>query len=210
LIFANGAYDDALDCRALAGTADIVVCADGGGKHARRAGVTPHYLIGDMDSLDAETLRDYTARQVVLRRYPADKDHTDTQLALALLEGLGAEEITLLGTIGSRFDHSFGNLFSTAPLARKGIRIIHIAKQLKIYVSTGRVELKAADGDTVSLFPLTETADGVTTRGLVYPLRDAALSYDCPYAVSNCFAAADAAVEVRRGVLAVMQTSHAL
>jgi thiamine pyrophosphokinase len=159
-----------------------------------------------MDSLPPELLDYYASQPVVIQRYPADKDYTDTQLALNLLEDLGAEAITLLGAIGSRWDHSWSNIFSSLPLVRKGIKLIYIAPRLKIYLLyQSRLEITAAEGDIVSLFPLTEQAGGITTSGLVYPLQDAVLYHDRPYGVSNCFTGEKAAVEVKAGVLAVMQ-----
>jgi thiamine pyrophosphokinase len=205
LIFAGGDYDETLDYRRLAAEAEVIVGADSGGESARRCGVRLHYLVGDMDSISPECLAWYEAQAVTIRRYPAAKDQTDTQLALQLLEELGVREIILLGTVGSRYDHSLANLFSSIAPVRRGIRLTHLAPRLKIFVIRDEVELNRAAGPIISLLPLTATVDGVTTEGLVYPLREATLRGDEPYAVSNGFVSEQARITVAQGILAVLQ-----
>src|SRR5690606_4712223 len=55
LVFAHGELDDPEEALALARSADVVVAADGGATLAMSCGVTPDYIVGDLDSLDDET-----------------------------------------------------------------------------------------------------------------------------------------------------------
>jgi thiamine pyrophosphokinase len=60
-----------------------------------------------MDSLgDLRCLDPYPPGKVI--RYPADKDYTDTELALQWLWDQGCTETWLLGGGGGRLDHSLG------------------------------------------------------------------------------------------------------
>jgi thiamine pyrophosphokinase len=60
-----------------------------------------------MDSLDGnDRLRFYPASQII--RYDAEKDFTDTELALALLREKNCTEIWIIGGSGGRIDHLFG------------------------------------------------------------------------------------------------------
>jgi thiamine pyrophosphokinase len=62
--------------------AELTIAADGGIRHAHRAGRDPHVLVGDLDSVTPEDLaRARTAGTEVLR-HPVDKDATDLELAL--------------------------------------------------------------------------------------------------------------------------------
>jgi thiamine pyrophosphokinase len=92
------------------------VAADSGLVAAETAGITPHWVIGDMDSLDdCRRLEKYPPRRVI--RYPQDKDYTDTELALGLLWDQGCDETWLVGGGGGRMDHllAIRSLFEREP-----------------------------------------------------------------------------------------------
>jgi thiamine pyrophosphokinase len=85
----------------------LTVAADSGLMLAEAAGCTPDWIIGDMDSLACEDrLSRYPAERII--RHPADKDYTDTELALALLREKGCGETWIIGGGGGRSAHFFG------------------------------------------------------------------------------------------------------
>jgi len=93
-----------------AGHANILAAADSGLIAAEAAGLEPDWVVGDMDSLTSLPNRDglkrldkYPADKVL--RYPAEKDYTDTELAITLLKEKGCDEIWLAGGGGGRTDH---------------------------------------------------------------------------------------------------------
>jgi thiamine pyrophosphokinase len=57
---------------------------------------------------------------------------------------------------------------------------------------------------TVSVFSLTDTSDGVTLKGLKYPLTDARLSARVPLGVSNSAFGTPAEISVKCGALYVL------
>lgn len=68
------------------------------------------------------------------------------------------------------------------------------------------LELPGPIGDIVSLLPLGDAVEGVTTRGLRYPLRDEPLPFGPARGISNVRIAPDAAVSLRSGRLLVVET----
>jgi thiamine pyrophosphokinase len=92
----------AVDC-----AGPLVAAADSGLLLAESAGFRPRWIIGDMDSLGAESerLASYPPAHVI--RCPPDKDYTDTELAFSLLREQGCGEIWLVGGGGGRTDHLF-------------------------------------------------------------------------------------------------------
>ena len=58
----------------------------------------------------------------------------------------------------------------------------------------------------MSLLPLGAGVEGVTTRGLAYPLVDEPLPVGRTRGLSNVRSAPDAAVTVRRGLLLVVES----
>jgi thiamine pyrophosphokinase len=104
VIFANGLLEnpDLLLKRLRPG--DRIFCADGGTYHALALGLRPEMIIGDLDSLTAETVAQMEAAGVTLRRYSENKDQTDLELALDCCRGTARGNLTghgLGGTTGS-------------------------------------------------------------------------------------------------------------
>ncbi|MDR2501164.1 MAG: thiamine diphosphokinase [Treponema sp.] len=90
--------------RALAAPGCLIVAADSGLEAAEQAGIRPHWIIGDMDSLaDTARLDRYPPDRVI--RYPRHKDYTDTELAIQLLWDQGCDAVWLAGGGGGRTDH---------------------------------------------------------------------------------------------------------
>ncbi|RLC95476.1 MAG: thiamine diphosphokinase, partial [Chloroflexi bacterium] len=56
IIFANGEFPDPQTARDLLRSDDLIIAADGGTRHALAAGVIPHVVIGDLDSLSPADL----------------------------------------------------------------------------------------------------------------------------------------------------------
>ncbi len=87
----------------LTAASAIVICADSGYQLALRLALTPHWLVGDLDSLPI--LERDLPPQCHIERHPRDKDYTDSELALYKARQLGCHPIILVGGGGLRLDH---------------------------------------------------------------------------------------------------------
>ena len=146
----------------------LVVAADSGLIAAEAAGVAPDWVVGDMDSLDTQArLARYPPERVI--RYPADKDYTDTELALALLWEQGAQETWLIGGGGGRLDHLFA---IRALFERERCPDRWIARNVDSYClrEQQQISLSLPCGSLVSLFPLGAGPWNARSRGLKWPL----------------------------------------
>ncbi len=161
-------------------------CADRGIAVCRRAGVAPHWLLGDHDSAAPEDWRWAEEAGARTATFPADKDLTDTQLALQRIKAAHPTAFVLLtGALGGRFDHLFSALYS---LTGSGLTGCLADEKEAVFCLDGAdsVTLRfTAKPLALSLLPLTPAAEGVTLTGVRWPLRDAALTQREPYAVSN-------------------------
>ncbi len=193
LIVASGQLADASLLRALAVRADRVVAADGGLQHLVQVGLTPHVLIGDLDSLDGPPPPGAEVHQ-----NPREKDATDLELALDYAVALAPEEIHLCAALGGRLDHA---LATVQLLARFDLPIVLHHPPETLYLVARRQEVPARLGDRVSLLPLTEEARGITTHGLRYPLAGATLARASTRGVSNEVVSLPCRVEVSEGKL---------
>ena len=195
VIFGAGEYDEAPP----PADADVYIAADGGLREMRKRGITPDLLIGDLDSLGG------APEGVPLIRLPVKKDVTDLDAAIG--EGLarGCDTFELYGVLGGRPDHSYANISLIARLAKRGIRaVLHGAGYSIEAVCCGALSLPARETGTVSVFSFTDRSEGVTIRGLQYPLDNAALTADFALGVSNAFTGQAAEISVREGILIVM------
>lgn len=176
---------------------DAVVAADGGRLHARAQGVEPTLVLGDFDSSD----RPADGRVAV---YPVEKDDTDTMLALKWGWAQGYRRFRLLGCTGGRADHTIANVQALLWLAARGGRGVLMAPDAcATVVQNGTLHFAPQSTGGLSVFAVGGPAEGVTLRGLHYPLQDAVLTPEFPLGVSNRFLGGDASVQVRAGRLLV-------
>ncbi len=96
-----------------------VIAADSGIRHAESLGVTPEMWVGDFDSAPADLPAALAA--VPQRKFPADKDMTDGELAVAAALERGATSLVLAGAFGgARADHGFLHMALALKLAEAG------------------------------------------------------------------------------------------
>lgn len=202
LILANGSYGP-LEAYRHQLEAEIILCADGGANYAYLLNIIPDYIIGDMDSIKAEVRDYYSQKQVVFKKFPRQKDFTDTQLVIGLADELGATEIVLFGTLGDRLDHTLSNLYSSMDVCKKGKRVMHYSPELTIHIVADKLNLQGEIGDLVSVLALTDQVVGLTERGFKYPLENVILEKTNPFAVSNSLVANQGEIELKDGIIAV-------
>lgn len=192
--------------RDLLRQADLVICADGGVRVARAAGVTPHVVIGDLDSADTPVLAWARRRGVRFVTHPREKDKTDTELAVEHALQAGAEEIDLHGVLGGRVDHALANIGLLIYVAGQGRRARILDGRAELFLADAQSAIPGGVRDLVSLIPLSDTVAGVTTQGLKYPLDDSVLRITSTLGISNEIVALPASVRVRSGWLLVVVT----
>jgi thiamine pyrophosphokinase len=190
----------------LAASADLILAADGGAAVAQSRGVCPRVVVGDMDSLPPENLESLGKDGVELITFSAHKDETDLELALLEAVRRGADDITIVGALGGRLDHTLGNIYLLAMQELKGRRVRLVDGSVEVFVIWDKAEWRGRKGDIVSLIPLTPEAAGVETRGLEYPLRRESLCMGPGRGISNTMLSNRARVSIKGGALLVVVT----
>jgi thiamine pyrophosphokinase len=189
----------------------LVIAVDGGADIAARAGVDPDILIGDMDSVTPATRARLEARGTDVREVPAEKDQTDTELALEIAAQRGASEVWLAAALGGRVDHAVANLLLVFLARQLGVRLCLVDGLTEAYLVGGPFVLDARVGDLVSLIPLTPVVEGIKTIGLRYPLQDESLVRGTTRGVSNVVVATPAGLAaVGAGDLLLVHTRKRL
>lgn len=169
LILAGGSLDaKGPEAGLLGGPWEAVVCADSGADHAHRLGLVPSILVGDFDSISADSLAAYG--HVPREAHPADKAKTDTQLAVEWALERGARWIAVGGGIGSRFDHSLANALLLQLIHDRGASGVITDGRHSVYLLRGELELARPPGTLLSVLPLGPGCKGLTLSGLRWEL----------------------------------------
>ena len=198
LLLCNGEPPSRTLIRRLAAGADLIVAADGGANIARRYGIAPHVIIGDLDSISPSTLRRSSSALVIRVRR---QDNTDLEKALGYLASKKANQVTILGATGKRIDFTLGNL-SVIWNYTVNFSMMILGDQWSAFPVTTHLTLKARKGTTVSIIPF-GSCSGVTLKGLKYPLHDATMQVGS-IGVSNVVVKSQFSVHVKRGNLLVI------
>lgn len=156
----------------------LVCAADSGLDTLVAWGIAPGLIVGDMDSVSSPSLIElFPLAELLLAE--REKDETDTELGLDALAARGADRIVLAGGGEGRLDHllAIRSLFERGRGARAGRRASprpsewHTPGEALFLVEEGRnLELEARPGSIVSVFPLAEGAEGMSSAGLKWPL----------------------------------------
>lgn len=209
-ILANGAWNLEWGTKVLK-TVDYLICADGGANHAVLSERLPEHLIGDMDSVTPENLKQCEQAGCIIERFPSEKDETDLELALICAEEqaclMRERDIWLYGATGKGIDHFMGNIALMLSYARKGYRIRLVDPEHEAWVLQGRESIRRSPGQKLSLIALSERAV-LTTEGLYYPLQRGVLLQDSPRGISNVFLGQEAVIQVHEGWVMVILPSN--
>ena len=125
IIFANGELPALHKARALIQNEDILICADGGTRHALALSLKPDLIIGDLDSAEQDILQKFRAAGVLIESFPHDKNETDLELAINRAIEWKPEQILIVAALGGRLDQTIANitLLTDARLLNVDIRL---------------------------------------------------------------------------------------
>lgn len=204
LILANGELPDPQAALKLHTPDDLVICVDGGYRHALALGITPDALIGDLDSIKDSDLSRIDGEKTSVIRHQRDKDQTDLELALNYALERDPAFIVIVGALGGRLDHTLGNiaLLADPRLIRRRCSLDDGVE--RVVLCRARTELNGAPGDLVSLLPWGGPAEGVRTDGLRWALRGETLLPERSRGVSNEMLGDTARVFVEYGSVLVI------
>ena len=196
---------------------DCIIAADKGLQFCYEKKVFPNHILGDYDSIRPEILEWYRSQSdVPVTTYPAEKDDTDTAIALAKALEIGSDRIYLLGALGGRMDHAVTNIqilknvleYVSADECKKSVKGYIVDPQNLICLIDKETNLKREEqfGKYVSLLPFTDTVEGITLEGFKYPLNGYTMIKGESIGVSNEIVAEEAKITLLRGILLMIQS----
>ncbi|WP_044478754.1 thiamine diphosphokinase [Paenibacillus antibioticophila] len=206
-IFAGGQIDPSCLEQIAFTETDMIIGADRGALFLIQHGLSPDIAVGDFDSVSPEELDLITANSKQFISCDAiDKDLTDTELAFDLAIDNKATEVTMLGVLGTRFDHSLANVH----IMMRGLQhqITSSIWDANNYITlTGTsCELEERGYTYVSLLPLTTEVTGITLKGFMYPLENATIKMGQSLGVSNRLTHGRGVIRIDSGLLLIIQS----
>jgi thiamine pyrophosphokinase len=202
LLICNGAMTAVPVVRTLSAHAVATVCADGGANAARACGVLPDLVLGDLDSITAETRAELEGWGVEIEHLPG-QDDTDFEKALLRLGVMGAKRIAVLGLTGGLLDHTLGNLSILLRHARDA-EFVLFDPDYRIDLLTGPANLATTPGTRVSIVPLSPV-HGLRYTGLRYQFAGSVLTAGAAEGTCNEAVERRIRIEFEDGVLLVFR-----
>jgi thiamine pyrophosphokinase len=161
-----------------------VIAADAGIGHARMLGIIPELWVGDFDSVPANLPENLAA--VPKTVFPAEKDKTDGELAIAEALDRGATSLILAGAFGGkRADHAFLHLALAVRMAETGVTVLLTSgAQEGVPVLPGKAGFDYADGTLFSVLGFSDLS-GLTVTGAKWPLDHVEVAFGSSLTISN-------------------------
>lgn len=210
VIISGGYIDDVFALNYLKNnTYDKMIAADSGMDFLYRNGLVPDMVAGDFDSVDDESLDEFSSLpDVELLRLNPIKDDTDTEFVIREAIRRGATEIILLGATGTRLDHVLANIYLLGIGLEEGVQIQIVDAHNRIRMIDSVLEISKEDqfGEYVSILPIRGDTKGVTLEGMKYSLQDANIPCFSSLGVSNEIMDAKAKISMRQGYLLVIES----
>ncbi len=169
VIMANGFFPSNDILTDIIHNSNFILCADGGAKKAHELSIKPNVILGDLDSINEDTLSYFRDLRIPIVK-KSSQNINDLEKAIIYLIENGHEKIVLTGISGGRDDHSF-TVFQLLKKYNTEVNIIVYSENSKIFLlNNGQHKITSIKNQTISLFPF-PIAEDIYTEGLKYPLN---------------------------------------
>lgn len=186
---------------------DIIIAVDKGLETIDYLKLQPQYVLGDFDSVNTKILEKYKKQNIKIIKLNPEKDLTDTHSAIDLALKLKSTEITILGAIGTRLDHTMANIHILKQALDKNIKAKIVNEKNEIELINKEIIIKKDDNyKYVSIIPLTTNVTGITIEEMKYIINDYTLSIGDSLGVSNEQIDKEAKISIKTGILVVIKS----
>lgn len=180
---------------------DIIIAVDKGLDTLNNLQIVPNYIVGDFDSVNRIVLKQYENKNIPITYLKPEKDFTDTHMAIKLANEIGSKNITIIGAIGTRIDHSLANIHVLKETLDNNVQAKLVNENNEIMlINKETVIKKNGNFKYVSIIPLTSKVTGVTLKGFKYLLENTTLNIGESIGVSNEQIEAEASIEIKEGI----------
>lgn len=206
LIIASGKIKDLEMLKEQIHLHDYILCADGGIKYVYDMDLKVDAIIGDLDSVDTKFPEYIMRNNIPIIKFPVEKDETDTELAIEHLIEKGCKEITLMGAIGSRMDHSLANILLLKRIAQNNVFGKIMDENNTIILSKDYQKVSIRENHYISIIPITQQGVIVSLKGFYYPLEDNLIEFGSTLGISNKVIEDEAEIFIIKGEALIIES----
>ncbi len=174
LIFLNGRLPSTKIIKKFIHKNTLIIAADGGVNRIKKIKVPVQFIIGDMDSISARSLKYFKSKKtefVIIK----EQETTDFEKTLNFCLKKKIKDVTVFGATGMRPDHTLNN-YSILKRYYKKINVVMVTDEFDIFYLPKRFSFNYKSDETVSLMAM-PIAEGIKTKGLMYPLNNETLKF---------------------------------
>ena len=164
VILANGLFPSRPQNLELLERAERLICCDGAADKLIDYGLSPHVIIGDLDSLSKRARTEYASILIA----DDDQESNDLTKAVRYCMQEGFPSVSILGATGLREDHTLGNI-SLMLEYYPGIEVEMLSDFGIFFLVQSGEKVKTYPGERISIFSV-DNRVRVSASGLKYPL----------------------------------------
>ena len=198
LFVLNGEYNKKLE--SFLNDYDIIVAVDGGLNHLKN--FTPHYVIGDFDSIDKKLLENINSNII----FKDNQDESDFLFALKYITKKynNIKNIDIICATGNRIDHTICSIFTLINFD-VNIKIIGINENIYI-LKNNTINLKTKINTTISVIPLTDVKN-IKSSGLKWEYNNNNLKLGFVNGISNLSTKENVLISVENGIVLIVENT---
>lgn len=211
IICAGGPEEERIPLAPFIDSETRFIGADRGTMQLLDAGIIPTAAVGDFDSVSEEEMKKIVDTNCFIERRPAEKDETDTELALDLAFSWEPEKIILTGVTGGRLDH----MFSALQLL---VRHLDGQKKTQLLIANQQNELMLLQKGThqvqrdmkfpyLSFFSISEAVQGISITGVKYEVHSEDIDLGDTRFTSNEILKASCTISIQSGICLMVRSS---
>ena len=182
-----------------------MISADGASDKLYNLKIIPDYITGDLDSISPKALTYFKKKKVKVKPV-REQEHNDFEKCIILALSKKIKDVTVIGYGGKRADHMLNN-FSVMKKYYRKCRIRLIDKYFEIFFAGNVTEFDCKNGDNVSLMAFPK-AEGITTHGLQYPLKNEQLEIGLREGALNKAVNNKVRIEFKKGDLLIFKKNR--
>ena len=171
ILLANGEFPSHNKPLQLLSDAEYIICCDGAANSLKRINKTPHVIIGDLDSLDKDSINRQKTKIINIE----EQNNNDLRKALYWIsKNMNIQKLSLLGSTGLRDDHTLGNIASFL-YDKYNFDIEILTDTGRFHVISQSRNITTFIGQPISLF-CANNKQKITASGLQYKLENSSIN----------------------------------
>lgn len=158
-----------------------IFCADGGANIAYSLDLVPLEIWGDLDSINKEILENYSDNKVIIKKFPSEKDETDSELLISYLTEKEYEKIYCIAGLGGALEHELTNL----NLCFKYKNLVFLTQEQIIFSIHEKYNFKNLKDKKISFIIYSDEVKNLNLSGFKYNAQNLNLKRGDSRCISN-------------------------